>query len=144
MDTKKLNFLLRKTRNFIGTFACDQLPKNFSKPALFIVNTDPSYKPGEHWIGLCVELNGSGEYFDSFGLPPLNEFIINFLDANCPNGILYNPRTLQCLECISCGHYCIVYIKIRSIGKSFCDFMSLFTTNTLKNELVIRKIVDDE
>ena len=142
MDTKTINSLLKNTKNFVGTFACDVLPKKFKKPALFIANTDPSNKPGEHWVGLYINTDGSGEYFDSFGLPPLNAKIIKFLVNNCPNGFLYNPRTLQCLECITCGHYCIVYVKLRSIGKTFCNFISLFTTNTFKNEKIVKEIVN--
>ena len=141
MDTKTINKLLRNTRYFIGTFACNKLPKKFPKPALFIVNTDPADKPGEHWIGLYVNHKGNGEYFDSFGLPPLNKDIINFLIENCRNGFVYNPRTLQCLDCISCGHYCVVYVKNRSNGKTFCDFINLFTTNQFKNESIVRKYV---
>ena len=141
MDTRKINHSLKTTKFFRGTFACDQLPPKFSKPALFIVNTDPSNKPGEHWIGLFIDRSGRGEYFDSFGLPPLNKYINNFLSINCQNGILYNPRTLQCFECITCGHYCIAYVKFRSIGKTFCEFINLFTSNTFKNEVIIRNLV---
>ena len=144
MDTQTINQLLKNTKYFIGTFACDLLPSRFKKPALFVVNTDPSNRPGEHWIALFINSNGKGEYFDSFGLPPLNENIIKFLLINCPNGFLYNPRTLQCLKCITCGHYCVVYVKLRSIGKTFCNFISLFTTNTFKNEKIVRKIIENK
>jgi hypothetical protein len=32
-----------------------------------VCNTDPSTKPGRHWIAIYVDEDGGREYFDSFG-----------------------------------------------------------------------------
>ena len=36
---------------------------------LLVCNTDPSNRPGSHWIAIYVE-DGRGEFFDSFGRRP--------------------------------------------------------------------------
>ena len=70
-----------------GTLALDELPRRqVSTPTLYIVNSDPSYKPGEHWLATFVGLssdtsqaNGAShghlaslnEHFDSAGRAPL-------------------------------------------------------------------------
>ena len=36
--------------------------------------TDPMNQPGTHWIAICVDTNGHGEYFDSFGRKPPEVF----------------------------------------------------------------------
>jgi hypothetical protein len=53
--------------SFQGVFSRDTLP---SKPRLLICNTDPSDKPGQHWIAIYVDKNLRGEFFDSFGRHP--------------------------------------------------------------------------
>ena len=145
MNTSQINSLLRNCKGYIGAFARDLIPtviiKKTKKPTLLIVNTDPSHKPGEHWITIYLDSKGSGEYFDSYGLPPLHTEIINFLNKMCPLGYGFNPVTLQCTTCITCGHYCVLFVMLRSLGYSYCDYISLFTNNTLKNENVIRKFV---
>jgi len=56
-------FLRRHLEDFDGVFSVDTLP---AKPHLLVCNTDPSYRPGRHWICIFVE-DGRGKYFDSFG-----------------------------------------------------------------------------
>ncbi len=111
------------------------------RPISLIVNTHTSDKPGEHWIALILDQNGSGQYFDSYGLPPLNGDINSFMGKMCPLGWAYNPVTLQCLSCITCGHYCVLYIKLRNFGYSYCDFISLFSKNLDQNEKIVKKLV---
>ncbi|KAF2880316.1 hypothetical protein ILUMI_25858 [Ignelater luminosus] len=50
--------------------ASDQLPTKISKPCTVIANTDPSFRPGQHWNAFFIDENGYGEYFDSSGRPP--------------------------------------------------------------------------
>ena len=55
---------------FFGTVPCDKLPRHpdKSKPTGYIVNIDPHYLPGKHWIALWT--NGKTcEVMDSYALP---------------------------------------------------------------------------
>jgi len=65
MNTEKVNRILRRqcARDFDGVFSLDTLP---DRPRLLVCNTDPSYRPGRHWVAICVK-DGPGEYFDSLG-----------------------------------------------------------------------------
>jgi hypothetical protein len=60
--------------------ATDSLPKFVhSYPAAFIINTHPKNKPGEHWIAVYFYANLKAVYFDSYGFPPRNKYVVKFL-----------------------------------------------------------------
>ena len=70
MNTKQLSnaLILNPVTNkyFDGIFLIDTLQDIKEKPTLIICNTDPSYKPGEHWI-LFFFYDNSIDFFDSLG-----------------------------------------------------------------------------
>ena len=37
------------------------------KPAIYIVNADPNYLSGSHWVAVCVLKNHPAEFFDPLG-----------------------------------------------------------------------------
>ena len=57
-----------------------KLPIRAPTTSLYVCNTDPNHKPaGEHWVTIYIDSDRRGEYFDSFGMPPLfNEFLSFF------------------------------------------------------------------
>src|SRR5664279_2080844 len=75
---------------FQGVYSVDTLP---SKPRLLVCNTDPSTKPGSHWIAIYVDKNGRGEYFDSFGRAPQREFE-HYMNKHC-RVWTFNKKQLQ-------------------------------------------------
>jgi hypothetical protein len=88
MNTKEIDQFVRGDRAsrgiFQGVFSVDTLP---DKPRLLVCNTDPSSKPGSHWIVIFIDFKGRGEYFDSFGRKPTTLFE-NYLNKNCTRWIL--------------------------------------------------------
>jgi hypothetical protein len=141
MDSITIRRFLKNANNFVGVFPRDLIPNNITKrPVSLIVNTDTSDKPGEHWVAIYLNENGSGEYFDSYGLPPLFDEFYFFLNTTCPLGWAYNKITLQCLSCITCGHYCVLYLKLRNLGYSYCDFISLFSYDLNKNDEIVKSL----
>ena len=93
---------------FRGVFAVDQLPRELQVGA-YIINTDEHYKPGQHWV--AVYYDGTiKEYFDSYGLPPLDRRILEFLGPK----FVYNNIPLQKTLSNACGYYCVYYILRRS------------------------------
>ena len=58
---------------------------------MFIINTDPSYLPGKHWVAVYVD--HMCEYFDSLGKFP-NEAIGKFL-FDSSRSYLRNAMQLQ-------------------------------------------------
>ena len=113
-----------KQVHFLGVFPFDQFPlktltHNYysSSPNAYccIVNTDPSHKPGTHWVAFFIDKTKKKmshlEFFDSYGLPP-NTYSFKFPS---PIQIISNQCTLQSHDSTVCGHYCILYLYLRSL-----------------------------
>lgn len=106
-------FLGKHGTHFLGVLPLDQLPMRppRRRPYCFIVNLDPSYLPGTHWIAVYVGQNRRGEVFDSFGrFPPLS--LSRWMTRNC-YGWTYNQRLLQGPLTTLCGVYCIYFLHMR-------------------------------
>jgi hypothetical protein len=115
----------------IGVFAANQLPSIYKKPAAFIANTDDQGKPGTHWVAFYIPQSGRIEFFDSYGLPPLVNGHLSFL-----NGRLWshNRRELQSLTSDVCGHYCLMFLACRMNGHPLKSFQTLFTRDFAAND----------
>jgi len=140
MDTVTIRKLLKTFKCFKGVFPCDQRPYSTKLPLNIIVNTDPSYKPGEHWISISINKQGKGEYFDSFGLPPIVDDIIKFLEYNCSSGWTYNKKTLQNITSQTCGNYCVLYIIFKCQNYSLRSYLAKFSAVSIKNDKKIQTI----
>ena len=70
MNTLQIERLLKKDLKsktiFKKVCALDQLEKP-TFPSAYVINSDPSSKPGEHWVAVYFDKRGRGEYFDSYG-----------------------------------------------------------------------------
>ncbi len=132
--------LLKKYKCFKGVFPSDRLPYKSKLPLNIIINTDPSYKPGQHWIAVSITKEGVGEYFDSYGIPPFVESIEKFLNEKCLNGWTYNQVALQSINSETCGHYCILFIIFHCQNLTTDVMISKFNTNTFKNDQRMREI----
>ena len=78
MNTYQLEKLCRRdptlSKVFIGVYASDKLPVRVQNvPCALIANTDSSDKEGSHWIGIYIDENRRGDYFDSYGRKPAIE-----------------------------------------------------------------------
>ena len=134
MDTLLIRKLLKKFKCFKGVFPCDLLPYDEKLPLNIIVNTDPSHLPGQHWVCISIEKNGFGQYFDSFGIEPFKEEIIDFLDKKCTKGWRHNKVAPQNITSITCGHYCVLYIIFMCQNLTNEDFVQRFSSITLDND----------
>ncbi len=95
MDTVLVRRLLKSFKCFKGVYPLDLIPSMKKKTIAIIVNTYPSDKPEEYWVSIIISKDGIGEYFDSFGLPPLHAEFVKYLDKNCEKGWRFNPIPLQ-------------------------------------------------
>ena len=60
---------LIKVGKFGGVRASDCLPwQEEDATKYFVINTDPSHMPGQHWVALY--LGQTPEFFDSLGMSP--------------------------------------------------------------------------
>lgn len=144
-----------------GTVAIDQLPTRLpSKPTLFIVNTDPSHLPGEHWLAILASdktleqaaslqhpVLSINEHFDSAGQAPGAE-IQSFLNSfSCVNkrvctssykSYMYNHLRVQDFNSDSCGLFCLMFAYYRSRNVSFSSFLSMFSSDLSENESIVK------
>jgi len=143
MNTLEINLIINKdpvlSKIYLGTFACDQLPESvYNYPCSMIVNTDPSFKSGEHWVAIYFDQEHCCEYFDSFGLLPYIPSIVNFIKNNSTSLSSYNYFHLQSVYSSVCGLYCIYFLYQRCRKISFNEVLKLFSFRDHKlNDAII-------
>ena len=140
MDTFTIKKLLKTYKCFKGVFPSDQLPYECPLPLNIIVNTDPSTKPGQHWVAISITSTGKGYYFDSFGLSPLVDNIFKFINTKAHNGWTHNKFQIQNIRSSTCGNYCVFFIIIRCNELEPKDLIRQFGHNTAENDDKMRKI----
>ena len=121
---------------FQGVFSVDTLPP---KPRLLVCNTDPSTKPGSHWIAINVDKNGRGEYFDSFGRGP-QPIIEAYMNRHC-RFWTFNNSQLQSVISGLCGFYCCFFCLLRSRRIDMINIVKHFTTDTGLNDSIVYSFI---
>jgi len=147
MNTEQIrNVIQRDTltlKKFGGVFAENNLPKRINVyPYGLIVNSDPDTKPGRHWLAMYFPSQDRGEFFDSFGRRPdfYSKTFVTFLNGHCKNWVC-NEKTLQSVNTTVCGEYCIFYLMHRSRGISMSKTINFFTSDKLKNDVLVYEFV---
>ena len=123
---------------WLGVFSADRLPSRITQfPRWLVVNTDPSTKPGMHWVAMYFPDASTSKFFDSYGFPPsfcsphfeklLGKFSIQKRNTN----------DLQILTSNVCGYYALNYVYLRNRGKTMNQIVS---DPTLNDKSVKRKV----
>ena len=142
MNTAQITHALEEdpitNKKFCGVFPSDKLPQTIDKyPCGFVANTDPSTKPGIHWVP-----PRKGSWFDSYGKPA--EFygaaFTDFLEKQCDEWD-FNDRKLQSDWSDICGQYCIFFLSHRARGYSMNKILQLFVDNTMLNDAKVSHFV---
>lgn len=140
MDTREIDRFVRSNGAcrgiFQGVYSIDTLPES---PRLLVCNTDPSHKPGEHWIALHVDSRRRGEYFDSFGRKP-PRVIEDYMNEHCVDW-LFNTKQLQSVVSSYCGFYCCYYCVFKCRGVDLTCIINSFTNDTGFNDSIVRNFV---
>lgn len=121
MHTSQLRRAMHRqpvTRNvFGGVYARDRIPdvpKN--RTVAYIVNTDPSNKPGRHWV--CFFLTrDTVYYFDSYGRPPIG---FRKIWTSRRHHVHFRRRIQGNGQ--TCGHYCLYFIYAMMTDQKFSCF----------------------
>ena len=121
MDNKALAQIISNVSElkykFVGSFAADQVPPLY-RNSFVIINTDPSFMEGTHWIMLANK-EGTIYYGDALG-QPLSSY--KYVKTMKVKQLVYS--TIQTLPL--CGFYCIYFawtvFKGLQIDTFFNDF----------------------
>ena len=102
---------------FDGVFPINELKNTKDKPELIICNTDPSNKPGQHWV-LFFFHNDTVDFFDSLGknMEYYGEEFINFAKRFSSKFQISLMRT-QPKNTSLCGQYCLYFAYKRCTGE---------------------------
>lgn len=108
---------------FAGVYAVDQVQHcDVHPPCLVMVNSDPQWSPGEHWLLFYFVSDTLVEMFDSLGkdlshyAPSLTHWIgqqVQEMDRM--------TERVQPLDSALCGHYCLFYAYCRGNGETMRD-----------------------
>ena len=104
-----------------GTFPMDRLPTERVN-GIYIINTDDHDQPGGHWVAVFVT-DERVEYFDSYGLPPLDSRCERFLGTN----YWFNTYQLQQLYSNACGFYCVYFVLQRARGQEANTILNILS-----------------
>ena len=124
----------------IGVFSCNNLPEIKQYPSFFIANTDPSSKPGQHWVLVYVSSANSCEYFDSYGREPEGPFAD--YTKNFPL-VTWNRKQVQSFTSVACGAHCLFVAWHRSRSNSLADVLTCYIADVDTNDDFVTEFVHE-
>jgi len=125
------------TRDFFkDVVAADMLPEKEEQCGIYVVNTHPHQKPGEHWVTIEYA-SDHVKYFDPTGNPP-HETITHYLKkTKARPTIVYSAVRRQGIRA-TCGLYCMYQILTRTSAQHSLD---VFSTDYEFNDRLVYKLV---
>lgn len=129
---------------FLGVRPRDMLPKykisQSKKPFSIIINLDKHYEPGSHFVLIYCQ-NNIIYYFDSFGIPPIYEEILTFINKQkCEYA--FNKIQIQDENSLFCGYFCFGYLLAKDKKFTNDEFLNLFSTQNLSiNDALIEHFI---
>ena len=141
LDIEQVISNIDKRKQLLGCFPLDQLPDFPTQfPKSCIINTQTSTKVGEHWIALILT-NKHCFYFDSFGLPIIDQRIIEYLNPHYTI-VRYSDVCIQHIESDKCGEFCIVFVTQVNSKITYEKFISQFNLEDVReNDNIIENWV---
>lgn len=136
MDSIQLRKILSSDKHIQhhkgSVVAIDELT-NFNSHLLkfhyFIVNNQTRNLSGQHWFAIFFpgDILAPVEVFDSLGKSPAsyNPILTVFLQTQRTQ-YCYNSLRVQSEQSVACGAFCLYFISMRCIGKSFESIVQTF------------------
>jgi hypothetical protein len=134
LDTNQINHLMRGYRDYLGCIGRDQVSTLRIRPGTrfgFVMNTDPSTKPGSHWVAIFVDNRPQGsnsiEYFNSLADQPtrpiLEELrrIVGMLRPQARMKFKVNKIADQMFNSSNCGYFAAKFLIDRFNGVPFAE-----------------------
>ena len=122
--------------NFLGVFAADQLCSiGSNQVGTLIVNTDPIYSKGQHWISFCLE-DKDIYLYDSLCLDIYKSEYFSHFFIRMNKNLHYNTIRTQSTGSIMCGYHALVFCYVMKTGggeKIFRSFLKTFRSYNVLN-----------
>lgn len=111
-------------------------------PSITIVNLDSCDEPGSHWVVVYATLDGTIEYFDSYGIKPETLLINKFQNTSCEK-LIYSSVFLQGFSTV-CGQWCLCYVLTRSRNYTFNEVIASFLLceTSSERDLIINYVIN--
>ena len=122
----------------VDVLSADQIG-NLRGPVLAVCNTSPLNTRGSHWVGICIDNQQRGEFFDSYGLHPMAYGMECGMEH--AGSWTYNDILLQSFNSSVCGHYVIGYCFTKMAGLRMEEFVYLFCNDTKINDEKIYNLI---
>ena len=128
---------------FRGCFALNEtFQYNTKFPAIYIFNTGTLSSPGEHWLGIYIDSDGSCDYFCSLGTAPLAGLYDKLKKKLKVTTIKYNTISIQHPLSTTCGYFVYYFLYYRSRGLQLDTIVNTFKNyDYFLNESLIRDFV---
>ena len=139
-----ISICIKLKMKLLGVYMKDELNNNVIQ-GNYIINLQNHNENGSHWTAFIKDKNNI-YYYDSFGVfPPQNEYDIFRKESD---NIYYNTSHHQNIDSTSCVWFCIAFLYYRNTTKGpmlnrFKNFDKKITSNTVKNEKVLQKYIDN-
>ena len=112
---------------------------------IYVVNTDPHWLPGKHWLTFYFPETGPPEFFDSTGHTPgyYHKEFENFLLRNSNHTYSYNNTQIQGYGSNTCGYFCLFYSFHRARGIPIASIINMFTNELWVNDIWVYEFVKE-
>jgi len=134
-----------------GVFSSNTLPTH--PPAQFrcVVNYDPSDKAGSHWLGIILRANGTGEFFDSYGVEADGDGLFlhskfhthfkSYMSKHAAKNWFFNQWDLQSMHTATCGQYALWFCHAGGGPDSAPAYWQWASVDTDRNDEIIHELV---
>lgn len=130
LRTDHIEKALKSYPNFHGVYAVDKLPKSPRK-GMYIANTEPSNKDGEHWVLFNILDSGTIEFFDTFGRQPKKRWTGEWV---------YSSQVVQSPLSTACGYHVLWFAYLRQMY-SFRKILSFYSEDLQENDIAVKNFV---
>ena len=149
LDTNQLECILSNISEGFnvttGVLPCDEVHTVESSRFAIIINSDPHYLPGTHWLAFFRDSPDSVfEFYDSLAQDPSSygEDFINFIKlqgGNCRRSLIQ----IQDVKQTTCGNHCVFYLYKRLRGFLMDEIVNEFDHKDLtKNDHFVVRFTD--
>ena len=132
--------------NFVNVYSMDNIDYELIKQRLLqgkgsscIINTSKASEKGEHWVAVHFsDYQGNCEYFDSFGLPPIQLGVQRLCELSPSSSYSWNETgPLQDAldnKSIACGYHVLFYLYAKQkTNLSLHEIVQKYYTESLSN-----------